>query len=212
MLPATRPTAATYRPPLRTSIPPTPRFSSTPAVHTGSAPDLIRRTYAALALGASALLATSVGAETPSPAPHLRATEPHARSVNVPVPPGTDARPLIVEAVAAPKHISFVGRMSTIRSGQTRALAVLSKVEHRAPDETRRTYLTPRVLYGQFVISRGAMSWDVDPTRKRVVVTENKAAVDPAAVVVRIAVVPKKYRAVRTGSDVIADRKVDVVD
>ncbi len=57
----------------------------------------------------------------------------------------------------------------------------VAKVEHRAPDETRRTYLAPRVLYGQFVISRGAMSWDVDPARKRVVVSENKAAVDPVA-------------------------------
>ena len=128
------------------------------------------------------------------------------------MPPGYDARPLIVSAAAAPKHVSFVGQMVSIRSGQTRSSAVVSKIEHRAPDETRRTYLTPRVLYGQFVISRGAMSWDVDPVRKRVVVSENKAAVDPVAVVDDIAMVDGNYRAVRTGSEVIADRKVDVVD
>ena len=89
---------------------------------------------------------------------------------------------------------------------------MLSKIEHRAPDQTRRTYLTPRVLYGQFVISRGAMSWDVDPQRKRVVVSENKAAVDPVAVVDDIALVDGNYRAVRTATGNIANRKVDVVD
>jgi outer membrane lipoprotein-sorting protein len=128
------------------------------------------------------------------------------------MPGGIDARPLLVAAVAAPRHVSFVGKMASIRSGQTRAYAVVSQVEHRAPDQTRRTYLTPRVLYGQFVISRGAMSWDVDPQRKRVVVSENKAAVDPVAVVDDIALVDGNYRAVRTASASIANRKVDVVD
>ncbi|HEY0613860.1 MAG TPA: DUF4367 domain-containing protein [Candidatus Elarobacter sp.] len=170
-----------------------------------------RITFAALAL--FALGASVVHAAATPPPGTVRRAIPYARSVNVPAPPpGTDARPLIVAAAAAPKHVSFVGKTSTIRSGQTRALAVISKVEHRAPDETRRTYLAPRVLYGQFVISRGAMSWDVDPLRKRVVVSENKAAVDPVAVVDDIALVDANYRAVRTSSESIADRKTDVVD
>jgi outer membrane lipoprotein-sorting protein len=125
---------------------------------------------------------------------------------------GSDARPLIVAAAAAPKHVSFVGQMSSIRSGTTRATAVVSKIEHRAPDETRRTYLAPQVLYGQFVISRGAMSWNVDPTMKRVVVSENRAAVDPVAVVDDIALLDSNYRAVRSTSDDVANRKTDVVD
>ena len=150
-----------------------------------------------VALGALALLALSAAA------PARAATPP---------PVGTDARPLIVAAAAAPRHISFVGQMVLIRSGQTRSSAVVSKIEHRAPDETRRTYLTPRDLYGQSVISRGAMSWNIDPVRKRVVVSENQAAVDPVAVVDDIAMVDGNYRAVRTASEVVADRKVDVVD
>jgi outer membrane lipoprotein-sorting protein len=159
---------------------------------------------ALLALGASAVRANPAKPHpTPHPAP--------ARQV-VAVPAGTDARPLIVAAAAAPKHVSFVGQMESIRSGTTRALAVVSKVEHRAPDETRRTYLAPRVLYGQFVISRGAMSWDVDPSRKRVVVSENKASVDPVAIVDDIALLDGNYRAVRTATDQVANRKTDVVD
>ena len=134
------------------------------------------------------------------------------KTAAVAFPTGTDARPLIVAAAAAPKHVSFVGQMSSIRSGQTQAFAVVSKVEHRAPDQTRRTYLAPRVLYGEFVISRGAMSWDIDTNHQRVVVSENKAVVDPVAVVDDIALLDSNYRAIRTASEGVADRKADVVD
>jgi outer membrane lipoprotein-sorting protein len=162
-----------------------------------------------LALALLTLSAPPGRAATPVP----RAA-PSAAYAAAPAPlsPGTDARPLIVAAVAAPKHVSFVGQQLTIRSGTNRASAVLSKVEHRAPDETRRTYLTPRSLYGQYVVSRGAKSWDFDPERKRVVVTENKAAVDPVAVVDDIALVDANYRAVRSASDDVANRRTDVVD
>lgn len=172
---------------------------------------------ASLVVGLAAFAALSATAVvvTAAPAPprtqHLRPTA--SRSVAPPSPAaGGDARPLIVEAVAAPKHVSFVGQMSTIRSGNSRAFAVVSKIEHRAPDETRRTYLAPRSLYGQFVISRGAMSWDVDPSKKRVVVTRNLAAIDPVSVVDDIALLDGNYRAVHSASDSVADRKADVVD
>lgn len=170
------------------------------------------RTAGGLALVA---LSATIAVAAPSPA-QLHPAHFHAvtsRNVATPVPDaGSDARPLIVEAVAAPKHVSFVGQMSSIRSGNSRAFAVVSKVEHRAPDETRRTYLAPRSLYGQFVISRGAVSWDIDPTKKRVVVSKNLAAVDPVSVVDDIALLDANYRAVRSASDSVADRKTDVVD
>ena len=171
-----------------------------------------------LAAAALALLALGAPAVRAAVPPHAaaRPTPAHAaKAAPAPAPGlggGTDARPLLVAAVAAPKHVSFVGKMWSIRGGQTRSFAVEAQIEHRAPEQTRRTYLTPRVLYGQFVISRGAMSWDVDPQRKRVVVSENKAAVDPVAVVDDIALVDGNYRAVRTASGNTASRKVDVVD
>lgn len=127
-------------------------------------------------------------------------------------PPGPDGRTLVIAAVAAPKHVSFVGQVSTIRSGAVQALAVVETIQHRAPDQTRRTFLAPQSLYGQYVISRGADSWDVDESRKRVVMTENKAAVDPVEVVDDIALVDTNYRALRTASDNVADRRTDVVD
>jgi outer membrane lipoprotein-sorting protein len=163
-------------------MPPTPRPSTTPTPR-----------FASAALAALLLLPLFAAPVTASPPP-------------------ADAEQLIVAAAAAPKHVSFVGQMSSIRSGTTRATAVITKIEHRAPDETRRTYLAPQVLYGQFVVSRGAMSWNVDPARKRVVVSENRAAVDPVAVVDDIALLDNNYRAVRGAADNVANRKTDVVD
>ena len=170
------------------------------------------RAAGALALVAlSATVAVAATAPAQMHPPHLHAVVPHNAAPPAPDRAG-DARPLIVEAVAAPRHVSFVGQMSSIRSGNSRAFAVVSKVEHRAPDETRRTYLAPRSLYGQFVISRGAVSWDVDPTKKRVVISKNFAAIDPVSVVDDIALLDANYRAVRSASDSVADRKADVVD
>jgi outer membrane lipoprotein-sorting protein len=167
---------------------------------------------AALALLALGVPAARAAVPTPHPAARVASPQPPPAPMLARMPGGTDARPLLVAAVAAPRHVSFVGRMSSIRSGQTRSYAVVSQIAHRAPEQTRRTYLTPHNLYGQFVISRGAMSWDVDPQRKRVVVSENKAVVDPVAVVDDIALVDGNYRAVRTAAGNIANRKVDVVD
>jgi len=45
-----------------------------------------------------------------------------------------------------------------------------------------------------------------------VVVSENRAAVDPVAVVDDIALLDSNYRAVRSASDDVANRKTDVVD
>lgn len=135
------------------------------------------------------------------------AAPPHAA-----LAPQLDGRNLVIAAVNAPKHVSFIGLISSIRSGKHQAYAVVAKIEHRAPDESRRTFLAPQSLYGQFVISHGAASWDVDDRNRRIIVSENKAAVDPVAVVDDIALVDANYRAVRTASDNVADRRTDVVD
>ena len=175
-------------------MPPTPRPSTTPTPR-----------FASSAVAALLLLSLNAATVQASPSPPSRAAKPAQTA-------GPDAAQLIIAAAAAPKHVSFEGQLSSIRSGATRATAVITKIEHRAPDETRRTYLAPQVLYGQFVVSRGAMSWNVDPAHKRVVVSENRATVDPVAVVDDIALLGNNYRAVLTATDDVANRRTDVVD
>ncbi|MBV8368390.1 MAG: DUF4367 domain-containing protein [Candidatus Eremiobacteraeota bacterium] len=161
----------------------------------------------------AALIGHGAAAQTRPAHPVAHLVSPLTTST---IPPMTKDDPavgaLVRDAVVAGRRVSYVGQLSSIRSGTKRAYAVIERVEHRAPDETRRTYLAPQALYGQFVITRGAMSWDVDPSRKRVIVSENKAAVDPVAVVDDIALLDGNYRAVRTATDQVANRKTDVVD
>jgi negative regulator of sigma E activity len=68
------------------------------------------------------------------------------------------------------------------------------------------------MLYGQFVITRGAMSWDVDPVQRRIVVTENDAADDVVAADDDVALLNANYRAIRSGDETIADRKAATID
>lgn len=125
--------------------------------------------------------------------------------------PRVDATVLVRDAIAAQRRVSFVGQLSSIRSGQRRAYALVERIEHRAPTETRRTYLAPQSVYGQYVISRGTMSWDIDPRKKRVVVTENGA--DQGVVAAYdVALLTANYRAVHTGSENIAGRRASIVD
>jgi len=145
----------------------------------------------ALALFAAALSAAAVSAASAAP-------------------PAADGSALVRAAIAAPRHVSYVGQVSTIRSGGSRAYAVVAQIEHRAPDETRRTYLAPQSLYGQYVITHGRTSWDVQPSRKRIVVSDNDT--DPGITREDSTLLEANYRAVRAGGETIADRRADIID
>lgn len=156
----------------------------------------------------AALALAALGAAAPAAIVAAAATAPPKASAR----PSGAADALVRAAVDAPRHVSYVGQLSSIRSGPRRAYAVVAKIEHRAPDETRRTYLAPQALYGQYVITKGTMSWDVDPDRKRVVVSENRAADDQVVARDDLALLQANYRAVDASDDNVAARKADVID
>ena len=174
-----------------------------------------KRTLGLILLAAIVPLA-GIAAGTPPPKTHstaLRGGVAAPRATRSAAESEAAAEALVRDATTAYRRVSYVGQLSTIRSGPNRAYAVLEQVEHRAPDQTRRTYLAPQSLYGQYVISRGAMSWDIDPKSKRVVVTENRAADDALVANDDIALLSANYRAVLTANDEnVADRKAEVVD
>lgn len=161
----------------------------------------------------AALIAHQAGAQSRAPHPVAHLVSPFAAPT---VPPMSKDDPLatalVRDAVNAGRRVSYVGQLSSIRSGSKRAYAVIERVEHRAPDDTRRTYLAPQALYGQYVITRGAMSWDIDQAHKRVVVTENRALDDQIVRHDDIALMAANYRAVRAPDDEVAERKAEVVD
>jgi hypothetical protein len=80
--------------------------------------------------------------------------------------PAPNADELVRAATEAPKHISYVGEVQSTRWGPSQALATIVRIEHKAPDSTRRTYLAPQSVYGEYTITRGAKTYDFDVHRQ----------------------------------------------
>jgi len=78
---------------------------------------------------------------------------------------------LLRAAMTAPQHISYEGEVQTLRIGRAHAKAAIYRVQHRAPNLTRRWYLAPQSLYGDSIIAHGSTTYSVDLARKRIVVS-----------------------------------------
>jgi negative regulator of sigma E activity len=110
-----------------------------------------------------------------------------------PSPSPTD---VLRAAMQAPARVSYVGEMQTMRIGDQHGEVAIYRVEHRAPDMTRKWYLAPEDLYGDSTISRGSVSFAVDVKRNRVVVSENDALDDQDAIAVNFDLLTRNYRGV----------------
>ena len=84
---------------------------------------------------------------------------------------------------------------------------MLFRVEHRAPDKSRRWYLAPESLYGDSIISRGTMEYDVDMHRNRIVVARNDALDDQVAFDDNFGLLLRNYTAVMAPDTNVAGRR-----
>lgn len=139
-----------------------------------------------------------------------------AASTALPVPgpiaaPSSAATPsdparLLRSSIDAPRSVSYVGQFETVRFASSRASATIVKVEHRAPELTRRWYVAPEALYGDYVITRGASTYEFDTKRSEETVThgpvlENQIATGPS-----FDRVLENYRAIYDGDSIVANR------
>jgi outer membrane lipoprotein-sorting protein len=83
------------------------------------------------------------------------------------------AAELLRAAMSAPAHVSYVGEVQVLRLGAQRSDAAVYRVEHLAPDMTRRWYLAPQALYGDSIISRGTQTYSIDVKRDVVVASQD---------------------------------------
>ena len=151
-------------------------------------PCVKRRTVFALAL---ALIAT-VGASTSRA---LASTTPEGR-----------AGQLLRESIDAPKNVSYVGQLETIRFSSNHANATIVRIEHRAPGMTRRLYLAPEALYGDYIITRGSANYQFDTKQSRVTVSHNPSLDSQIAANDSMSRVMTNYRPVLARNDIIAGR------
>ncbi|GAC1441020.1 MAG: hypothetical protein NVSMB59_00080 [Vulcanimicrobiaceae bacterium] len=120
-----------------------------------------------------------------------------------PAPP--DATALLRSSIDAPRTTSYIGQVETIRFSSSRALATIVKIEHRAPGLTRRWYVAPEALFGNYVITRPNATYEFE-TRRRRVVLSHPTLENPVTTAGSLDRMLANYRALVEGSDVIASR------
>ncbi len=107
---------------------------------------------------------------------------------------------LLVAAIAAPSNVSYSGVVEVVRMGSRQAEASVYRVEHRAPDLTRRVYTSPAALAGDSVVAKGDLIFSVDARRRRIVESRNDAMDDSTAFDADYALLRKNYRVTRRQS------------
>jgi negative regulator of sigma E activity len=118
---------------------------------------------------------------------------------------------LLAAAMAAPSKISYTGVVEVVRIGDRAAEASVYRIEHRAPDLTRRLYSAPPALAGDSVVSKGDVSFSIDVRRHRIVETRNDAVEDRIALNDNLALLRQNYRAIDRGGETFDDRPTTVV-
>jgi len=118
---------------------------------------------------------------------------------------------LLRACILAPQSVSYVGQLETLRFGTNRAEATIVRLEHLAPDMTRRWYLAPEALYGDYTITRGISTYQFDTRHARVVTSHNPALENQLAASDSLGLITQNYRAVLGSDETVAGRKTDSV-
>jgi outer membrane lipoprotein-sorting protein len=101
---------------------------------------------------------------------------------------------LLHESIDAPKTTSYIGQLQTVRFASNGAVAMLVRIEHKAPSLTRRWFLAPEALYGDYVVTRGAQTYRFNVKHARVVVSNDPRAEDSVFASDRLDLMLRNYR------------------
>jgi len=113
---------------------------------------------------------------------------------------------LLRDSLLAPQSISYVGQVETVRFSSNRATATIVKIEHRAPSMTRRWYVAPEELYGDYIITRGPATFQFDTKRAKVTVSHAPEGDEQVASAAGFDRVLKNYRAIYDDPETVANR------
>jgi hypothetical protein len=80
---------------------------------------------------------------------------------------------LLSQVLAAPGMVSYSGVVETVRTGNRITVSSVYRIEHRAPDLTRRTYTSPPRFFGDSEIVKGKHEYSIDAKNHRIVVTRS---------------------------------------
>ncbi len=117
-----------------------------------------------------------------------------------------DPAALLRASMRAPQSVSYVGQLETIRFASNRANATIVKIEHLAPSSTRRWYVAPDSLYGDYIITRGPASYEFDTKKSLITVTHSPAFSDQVSAGAIFDRVLANYKCVLAPSASVAGR------
>ncbi len=123
-----------------------------------------------------------------------------------PAQPSEDPVAMLRQSIAAPRTVSYEGQFETVRFSSNRASATIVKIEHRAPGMTRRWFVAPESLYGDYVITRGTATYEFDTKHGRVTISHNPTIDNQIAATDDFGQVLQNYRAIADGAETVADR------
>ena len=111
------------------------------------------------------------------------------------------AQTLLAAAIDAPSQVSYSGVVEVVRIGDRSSEVEIYRVEHRAPNLTRRSYSAPAALAGDSMVSRGDLDFSLDPKQRRIVETRDDAASDSDGIAADYALLRENYRIVPKGRE-----------
>lgn len=117
-----------------------------------------------------------------------------------------DASALLRQAVQAARTVSFAGQVQTVQFGTAKSVATIYRIEHRAPDLTRRWYLAPQSIYGDWSVTRGSQAFNVDVRNHRIIRSKNAAVDDHIALDDNFGLLNANYRAILGPTETVAGR------
>jgi outer membrane lipoprotein-sorting protein len=116
------------------------------------------------------------------------------------------AMTLLCDALAAPATVSYTGVVEAIRMSSEYSEASVYRIEHRAPDLTRRTYTAPPALEGESIVTNGGINYAIDPKHHRVAETPNDSPESREAFARDAQLIRANYRAVVRDGDTFDGR------
>jgi negative regulator of sigma E activity len=106
----------------------------------------------------------------------------------------------------APRSVSYIGQLETVRFSSNRANATIVRIWHLAPSMTRRWYLAPEALYNDYIITKGSSSYQFDTKRSELKISHSPVLDDQVAAEDSLNRILANYRASVARGDSIAGR------
>lgn len=117
----------------------------------------------------------------------------------------------LLAAMTSTPHVSYTGTVEVVRIGNHTAEATVYRIEHRAPDFTRRVYTAPGALYGDSVIAKGELVFSIDAKRRRIIERQSEGGDDVPTPKSDYALLQQNYRIAGGGSETFDGRRaIDV--